>query len=106
MPKFLITVSYTLEGAKGVRKEGGSSREQAARSAAESLGGKVEAFYFSFGDQDAVVIADFPTAAAAAGLSLAVAAAGGAKCKTTPLLTSAEMDHASSAKTAYRAPGQ
>ena len=106
MPKFLVTVSYTLEGAKGIRKEGGSSREQAARSAVESVGGKLEVFYFSFGDQDAIAIADFPSAAAAAGLSLAVAAAGGAKCKTTPLLTAAEMDHAASAKTAYRAPGQ
>src|SRR5262245_57984092 len=106
MAKFLVTSSYTLEGAKGLRKEGGTSREQAARAAIESLGGKMEAFYFSFGDQDAIVIADFPSAAAAAGLSLAVAAAGGARCKTTPLLTPAEMDHAASAKSAYRAPGQ
>ena len=106
MPKFMITVSYTMEGAKGVRKEGGTSREKAARAAAESLGGKVEAFYFLFGDQDAIVIADFPNAAAAAGLSLAVASSGGARCQTTPLLTSAEMDHAATLKTAYRAPGQ
>jgi uncharacterized protein with GYD domain len=106
MAKFLVTVSYTLEGAKGLRKEGGSAREQAARSAVESLGGKVEAFYFSFGDQDAIVIADMPNAAAAAGLSLIVASSGAAKCRTTPLLTPAEMDHAASAKTAYRAPGQ
>jgi len=106
MPKFLVTSSYTLEGAKGLRKEGGTSREQAARAAIESLGGKMEAFYFSFGDQDAILIADFPSAAAAAGLSLAVAVAGGARCKTMPLLTPAEMDHAASAKSAYRAPGQ
>ncbi len=106
MAKFLVTVSYTAEGAKGVRKDGGTKREEAARSAAESLGGKVEAFYFSFGKQDAIVIVDFPNAAAAAALSLAVGASGAAHCHTTPLLTSAEMDHAASAKTAYRAPGQ
>jgi uncharacterized protein with GYD domain len=106
MAKFLVTVSYTAEGAKGVRQDGGTKREQAARSAAESLGGKVEAFYFSFGPQDAIVIVDFPNAASAAALSLAVSASGGAHCQTTPLLTSAEMDHAASSKTAYRAPGQ
>jgi len=106
MPKFLISVSYTPEGAKGVRKEGGSGREKAARGAVESLGGKLEAFYFSFGKHDAVLIADLPSAAAAAGLSLAVASSGSAHCRTTPLLTVAEMDHAASAKTAYRAPGQ
>ncbi|HKW02767.1 MAG TPA: GYD domain-containing protein [Vicinamibacterales bacterium] len=106
MAKFLVTVSYTAEGAKGVRKDGGTKREHAAREAVESLGGKIEAFYFSFGHYDAVVIADFPSASAAAALSLAVAASGGAHCRTTPLLTSAEMDHAASTKTAYRAPGQ
>ena len=105
MPKFLVTVSYTLEGAKGLRKEGGTSREQAARSVVESVGGKLEAFYFAFGHYDAIAIADLPSASAAAGLSLAVAASGAARCQTTPLLTPAEMDHAASVKTAYRAPG-
>lgn len=106
MAKFLVTVSYTMEGAKGIRKDGGSAREQVARSAVESLGGKLEAFYFSFGEYDAIAIADLPSAAAAAGLSLAVASSGAARCRTTPLLTPVEMDHAASAKTAYRAPGQ
>ena len=106
MPKFLMTTSYTLEGAKGLRKDGGTKREHAVRAAVESLGGKLESFYFCFGEDDAFVIADLPNAAAAAALSLAVASSGAAKCRTTPLLTAAEMDHAVSSKTAYRAPGQ
>ncbi len=106
MAKFLVTVSYTLEGAKGLRKDGGTEREQAVRMTLESLKGKLEAFYFSLGHHDAIVIADLPDASTAAALSLAVAASGAARCETTPLLTAAEMDKASSAKTAYRAPGQ
>jgi hypothetical protein len=38
-------------------------------------------------------------------LSLAVAASGAAHCRTTPLLSAAEMDKAVSKNTAYRAPG-
>lgn len=106
MAKFLVSVSYTDEGARGLRKDGGTKREHAARMAAESLGGKLDAFYFAFGDHDAVVIADFPDAVSAAALSVAIGATGAARCRTTPLLTPADMDKAVSKNTAYRAPGQ
>jgi uncharacterized protein with GYD domain len=105
MPKYLVTVSYTAEGAKGLRLDGGTKRRDVATHAVESVGGKVEAFYFSFGEQDAVIISDMPDAASAAALSLAVTAAGGARLTTTPLITPEEMDHAAGKKTAYRAPG-
>ena len=42
--------SYTSEGLKGLLKEGGSSRVAAIRKLTESRGGKIEAFYFAFGD--------------------------------------------------------
>ncbi len=105
MPKYLVTVSYTAEGAQGLRKDGGTKRRDVATRAVEGLGGKVEAFYFSFGQYDAVVIAEFPDNATAAALSLAIAATGSVRLVTTPLLTAEEMDHASQKKTAYKAPG-
>lgn len=105
MPKFLVSVSYTAEGAKGLRLDGGTKRREVATHAVESVGGKVESFYFSFGAQDAVIIADMPDAASAAGLSLAVTASGGARLTTTPLITAEDMDKAASKKTAYQAPG-
>ena len=105
MAKYLLSVSYTDEGARGLRKDGGTKREHAARMAAESLGGKVEAFYFAFGADDAIVIVDFPDAVTAAALSVAVSSTGAVRCRTTPLLTPADMDKAVSKNTAYRAPG-
>jgi uncharacterized protein with GYD domain len=105
MPKFLVSVSYTAEGAKGLRLDGGTKRREVAIHAVESVGGKVESFYFSFGEQDAVIIVDMPDAASAAGLSLAVTASGGARLTTTPLITAEDMDKAASKKTAYQAPG-
>jgi len=105
MPKYLFSISYTAEGAKGVRKDGGTKRRKVASKALESLGGKLESLYFCFGQYDAVVIADLPDAASAAALSLAVAGTGGAETMTTVLITPEEMDKAAGKKTAYKAPG-
>ena len=106
MPKYLVTASYTAEGAKGLRKDGGTKRRQVATSAAESLGGKVESFYFCFGEKDVVIIGDFPDAVSVAALSVAIAATGSVRLTTTQLLTADEMDKACGKKTAYKAPGK
>ena len=105
MPKFLLEVRYTQEGLKGVVAKGGSARLEAATAAAKSAGGKVESFYFAFGDTDVYVIADFPDNTAAAALALTVGAAGGASVRTVPLLTPEEVDRAASGKVSYRPPG-
>ena len=105
MPKYLVSVSYSAEGAKGLRQDGGTKRRDVATHAVESVGGKIESFYFCFGDRDAVIIADLPDAASAAAVSLAVSSTGAARLTTTPLITPEEMDHAAGKKTAYRAPG-
>lgn len=105
MPKFLLQVNYTAEGARGLHIEGGTKRREAARHAAESLGGRLEAFYFSFGAQDVVCICDMPDAVSMAAVSLAVTESGSSETRTTPLLTVEDMDHAVSKHTAYRKPG-
>lgn len=92
MPKYLLEVSYTLDGLKGLRAEGGSARVAAVTSATEAAGGNVEAFYFAFGEYDAYLIVDYPDAVTAAGAVLAVTASGGAKVKTVVLLTPAEVN--------------
>ena len=83
MPKYMIQASYTSEGAKGLLKDGGSKRRQAADQAIQSAGGKMEAFYFAFGDIDAIVIADFPDHASVAAASVAINATGAVASKTT-----------------------
>ena len=105
MPKFMVTASYTAEGAKGLIKEGGSGRRTAVHKLIESMGGKVEAFYFAYGDKDAFVIADLPDAASGLALSLAVNASGIVRLSTVPLITPEEMDAASKKTVAYRPPG-
>jgi uncharacterized protein with GYD domain len=105
MPKFMVKASYTAEGARGVLKEGGSSRRATVQKVVEGLGGKLEAFYYAFGDADVYGIADLPDAAAATAFSLTVNASGAVHLSTIPLMTPEEIDAASKKSVPYRAPG-
>jgi uncharacterized protein with GYD domain len=106
MPKFLIMGSYTADGAKALAKEGGSQRKAAVEKAMGGLGGKVEAFYFAFGDKDIYVIVDVPDTTSGAALSLAVNASGMVKLTSVMLMTAEEVDAACKKTVSYRAPGR
>ena len=105
MPKFLIEANYVGEGVKGLLKEGGTSRRAAVEKAMASVGGKVESFYYAFGDTDAFVTVEVPDNVSAAAVALTVAASGAVNLKTTVLLTPEEVDQATKKSAAYRAPG-
>jgi uncharacterized protein with GYD domain len=105
MPKFLFEASYTQDGIKGVQSAGGSSRRDAIAKMTEGVGGKLEAFYFAFGDADAYVIVDVPDTERATAVALAVNASGGATVKTVVLLTPEEVDAAAQRSVDYRPPG-
>ncbi len=105
MAKFLLEVSYTSDGIKGLKAEGGSARVAAATQLVESLGGTVESFYFAFGGNDAYVLADFADNVSAAAAGLAVSSGGGATTRTVVLLTAQEVDAAAGKQSTYRPPG-
>jgi uncharacterized protein with GYD domain len=106
MPKYLIQASYTTEGLKGLMKDKGSGRKAAVDKLLASIGGKVESFYYSFGENDVVIIADVPDNASAAALAIATTSSGLVRIKTTPLLTIEETDKALQKSVTYRGPGQ
>ena len=105
MPKYLFEADYTAEGTKGLIKEGGTKRRAAVSAALKAVGGKLEAFYFTFGTRDAVLIVDVPDNVSALAVSLAVGASGAVTLKTTPLITGEEVDAAAKKAVGYRAPG-
>ncbi len=105
MPKYLVQANYKAEGIKGLLKEGGSSRRASVEKSIQSIGGKVEAFYFAFGDADVFVIVDLPDNAAAAALALTISSSGMVTCKTTVLMTPDEVDAAAKKTPNYRPPG-
>ena len=106
MPKYLIEATYQAEGAKGLLAEGGSKRRDAAVKSIKAAGGKVESFYFAFGQSDAIVVVDFPDNVSAAAASLSINASGLVATSTAVLLTPAEIDEAVKRSVPYRGPGQ
>ncbi len=106
MPKYLVQANYVGEGIKGLLKEGGSGRRDAIEKMFKSAGGRMEAFYFAFGDTDVYIIADLPDNASAAALVLTVNASGAASCKTTVLISPEEIDAAAKKSPSYRPPGR
>ena len=104
MSKYLIQACYTAEGAKGLMKAGGTARRAAVQKMVEGLGGRLEAFYFAFGENDAHVILDLPDNLTAAAISLAVTATGAVSTKTTVLLTPEEIDQAVKSPVDYKPP--
>jgi uncharacterized protein with GYD domain len=105
MPKYLAHCNYVGDGIKGLLKEGGTRRRAVVDKLVESVGGKVEAFYYAFGETDLYVIADMPDEAAMAAVALMVAASGAIAIKTTVLLTPEEIDEAAKKTPLYKPPG-
>ncbi len=103
-PKYLVQGAYSVEGVKGLLREGGSKRRAAIQQAAESVDGRVEAAYFAdSGKNDFFVILDMPDSVRAPAASLVVKASG-AVSWSTDLLTPEELE--TTRKTVkYRPPG-
>jgi uncharacterized protein with GYD domain len=106
MPKYLIQASYTAEGLKGLQKDKASGRMAAASRTVESLGGKLESFYFALGEHDVFTVVDLPDTASAAALAVTVSASGLVHSRTTALLTVEEADKALAKSVNYKAPGK
>jgi uncharacterized protein with GYD domain len=106
MAKYLLKVSYSADGLKGVMKEGGTSRVKAVERALAGVGGSLESFYFAFGADDVYVIVDVPHQAAAIAMAAAVATSGAVSSyETVVLLSPSEIDDAVNVAVDYAPPG-
>ena len=105
MPKYMIQASYVGEGLKGLLKEGGTTRQEAVAQVIESMGGKLESFYYAFGDYDVVGVAEMPDNVSAVAFSLMINASGVINAKSTVLVTPEEIDQATKKSVEYRPPG-
>ena len=105
MAKYLIEAAYTAEGLQGLIRDKATGRKAVVARALEALGGKLEAFYFAFGEHDVVVLAEVPDSVTAAAISITVSASGLVRTKTVPLLTVEEADQALGKTVQYRPPG-
>jgi uncharacterized protein with GYD domain len=106
MAKYLIEASYSAEGLKGLQKDGGSARREAATRAINSIGGHMDSVYFAFGDHDVIGIFEAPDNVTAAALAIGMSSTGLLHTTVTPLLTVEEVDQAVKKNVTYRPPGQ
>jgi uncharacterized protein with GYD domain len=105
MPKYLISANYTSEGLAGVRAAGAKSRVDSVTTMLEAMGGRLESFYFAFGDDDVLAITDVPDDEAAAAVALAINSSGAVSVRTTKLLTPDQVDEALRRSVNYQPPG-
>jgi len=106
MAKYLLKVSYSAEGIKGVMKEGGTARVATIEKILASVNGSLESFYFAFGADDVYVIAEVPDQATAMAVAAAVGSSGAiSSYETVVLVEPSEVDAAMNISVGYRAPG-
>ena len=87
MAYYMLLGAYTSEAWAAQLKDP-KNRVDAVRPAFEKLGGKIEQAFFTFGEYDILVIAQFPDSVSAAAISIAIAGGGAFKsAKTIPLLS-------------------
>jgi uncharacterized protein with GYD domain len=107
MPLYLSRFSYTPE--TWARMIGNpEDRRQAAQSYIESVGGKLQGFWYAFGPHDGYCLWEAPDNVAMAAVALAIGAGGAlSSLDTTVLMTVDEtMDALRKAQqVGYRAPG-
>lgn len=106
MAKYLLKASYSVDGMKGVMKQGGTSRVKVVEGALEGVGGSLESFYFAFGGADVYVIVDLPDHASAVAVAAAVSTSGAVSSyETVVLLSPSEVDTAMNVTVDYKPPG-
>ena len=88
MPHFVSLVKYTQQGIAKIKES--PSRLDAAKKAAEGVGGKIHAWYLTMGRYDAVLISEFPSDEAAAKFVLSSAALGNITTETLKAFTDVE----------------
>lgn len=105
MAKFLLRSTYTVDGLKGLSKDGGSRRVEVVRKMVESAGGRMESMYFGFGEDHTYVVCDLPDHKTAVAMAIDIGAAGGLDTRVIPVLSAEEIDAATQERVAYQPPG-
>ena len=89
MARYMVQFSYNSDTVSDLVKNP-QDRAAVVRGLAERWGGKLEAYYFTFGDYDGVAIAEVPDNVTMAAISMAVTASGAFKAFKTTVLISME----------------
>jgi uncharacterized protein with GYD domain len=88
MPHFVTLIRYTHQGITKIKES--PTRLDAAKKAAEKVGGKIHTWYLTLGQYDAVLISEFPNDQAGAKFTLSIGALGNVTTETLKAFPEAE----------------
>lgn len=92
--RYLVRAALTAEGLKNLQKQPPTALKAGVAKFVESVGGKLEFWYFDYGAATAYSVIQYPDETAAATAQLSTNAAGFARVTIRPLLTAEELDKA------------
>jgi uncharacterized protein with GYD domain len=104
--RYLVRAVLTTEGLKNLQKQPPTALKAGVAKFVESVGGKLEFWFFDYGGSTAYSVIGYPDEIAAATAQLSTNAAGFAHVTIRPLLTAEEMDKAVAKVPPVRVPQQ
>jgi uncharacterized protein with GYD domain len=88
MKTYILLINYTDQGIRNVKES--PARLDAARKAAEAMGGKLKEWYLVMGQYDAVVVAEAPNDEVMSRVNLSIAKLGNVRTQTLSAFTESE----------------
>jgi uncharacterized protein with GYD domain len=104
--RYHFSAGFTSEGMKNLQKQTASGFRAGVAKFFESAGGKLESWYFDYGNSTAYGFVDYPDEISAATAQTTVNAAGLARVLYQPVLSAEETDKALARSMATRPPQQ
>ena len=110
MPKYLALFSYSEESMAAMIENLAAEREPAIRAVLESVGARLETFYWMFGEHDGIAVVEAPDSVTMAGVSAAISSTGTVHSETHELFSSADirriLETAQRARANFTEPGR
>lgn len=104
--RYLVRAVLSAEGLKNLQKQPPTALKAGVARFVESVGGKLEFWFFDYGESTAYSVIYYPDEIAAATAQLSTNAAGFARVTIRPLLSAEEMDNAVAKAPPVRVPQQ
>jgi uncharacterized protein with GYD domain len=104
--RYLFSAAFTIDGMKNLQKQSPTAFKAGVAKFFESVGGKLESWYFDYGESTAYGFVDYPDEMAAATAQASVNAAGFARVTYRPVLSAEDADKAFARSAATRPPQQ
>ena len=104
--KYLFQATFTIDGIKNLQKQSATGFKAGVAKFFESVGGKLESWYFDYTDNTAYGFVDYPNEIAAATAQASVNAGGFAHVTYRPVISAEDADKALARSMATRPPQQ